>query len=1123
MLRRTISALCFYLLLGGLLAHAGQFLDAPQYTVGTNPQAVAVADFNGDGIPDLAVVNTSSNSVSILLGNGDGTFTAKACPNCTTGSSPAGIAVGNFGNGQMDLVVTNSSANTVSVFLGNGDGTFQTPVSLATGPAPQGVAVGDFNNDGNLDFVVTNSGTSGVGSDTVGVFLGNGSGGFAAQATYSVGNGPTSVVVADFNNDGYPDLAVANKSTGAVISVLLNKGSAAPGTFNSQNQYTVGGTPASITAGDFNGDGHIDLAVANQPISPSLQGTVSVLLNTGTNGAFGTAATYDIGSSPGVSSSPTSIATGVTTSSGSLDLVVTSGNDNAVSVLLNKADGSGTFNNEVRYGTGATPYSAAVATLIPGGKADVVVANSSAGSVSVLMGNGDGTLQSSADFDSGPQPNSVVVGDFNGDGVPDLAFADGDCASCTPNAISVVLGKGDGTFGAQNTFATGTGDTNTYALVAAQFRTSTSPLDIAAVNNKTNNVSILLGNGDGTFVEPAATYAVGSQPAAIAYGDFNQDGYPDLAIANYGSNTISVLLNKGDGSGTFLPAVNYNVGHGPYALARANFNADKYPDLVVVNETDKTVTILLNNADGTGTFSTTTTTYATGLSGSPSSVAVGYFDNSGNLSVAVGDSASTNVSILLGNGDGTFKAYSTVPTGLDAFSLVAADFTGSGIYDLAIAGQSKTGNTQNLVSLLLGNGTGGFSTPTLFPIGSQASTESQSIAFGDFNNDGALDLAVANGLSSDVSILLNTVGTNMSLASSAGNPSYGAPVTFTANIAPSVPGSGNLTGTVTFENGSTPIGSPVTVANGSAALTTSTLPVGSYMISAVYSGNFPSHTTTTPETVVQAGTTSALLSSATAVNLGQSVTFSATISPDTSGTPTGTVTFLDGTTSIGAGTLNGSGVATLTTSSLAAGTQSITASYGGDTNYIASVSAASPVMVTGPAFTLGASALSPASVTAGATSTSTITITPVGGLNPTTVSLACAITPSPSKAPTCSIGTIAANGTATLTVSTTAASTTAMAAHHSSFMYAMWFLMPAMVFGTMLLPKQKRGKLAMFAAILFISAGCMLQSACGGSSGSTSTGTTVAGTPSGAYSITVKGTATGAATQTAGPLTLTVQ
>ncbi len=1114
MLRRVISGLCFFLLLGGLMAHAGQFQDAPQYTVGTNPQGVAVGDFNNDGILDMAVANTGGTTVSVLLGNGDGTFTAKSAP--TAGSSPYGIAVGDFnGDGNLDMAVTNSSSNSVSIFLGNGDGTFAAGVTYAVGTTPQGIAVADFSGDGNLDLVVANSGAG-----TYQLLLGSSTGVFAAQTAHStLVNGPTSVVVGDFNNDGHPDFAIACKSsTASEIVVLLNTAGSL-GTFT-LSAAVVTGIPVSITTGDFDGDGNLDLAVASQPIAPSIQGTVTVLKGAG-NGGFTLKGTYDIGSSPGISSSPTSIATGHFTNSGNLDLVVTAGNDNTLNLLT--GNGDDTFNAEVKYGTGALPYSAVVGDLNGDGKSDVIVANSGAASASVLLGNGNGTFQTRVDAPAGPNVNAVVVGDFNGDHIPDLAFANGDCSGCSANSISVILGNNDGTFKAPNTYptTTGTADVDTYALVTADFN-GDGKLDIAAVNNATTpgQVAILLGNGDGSFQTPIE-YSVGTAPAAIAVGDFNQDGIPDLVVANNGSSSISVLIGKGDG--TFKAAVNYAVGSGPFAVAKGNFNSDIFPDLAVVNETGATVTILLNNGDGTFT---STHTYSTGLS-APGSVAVGTFNADSNLDLAIGDSGSAKVAIFLGNGDGSFAAAVPYATGADVYSLVAHDFNADGFTDLAYAGQVKTAGTVNVAGLLTGKGDGTFNTATvaLFPVGAEATAEAQSIAWGDFNNDGAPDLVIANGLSSTASILLNSGGTQMSLGSSAGNPSYGTPLTLTANIAPSLPGAGTLTGTVTFENGSTPLGPAATITNGVATLTTSTLPVGANSISAIYAGNYQPHTVSNTQNVSQAGTTTTL-SPLAAVNVGQSVTITATVCPGagcpaTGVAPTGTVTFLDGTSAIGMGVVASNGTAAFTTSSLAAGTHSITASYPGDTNYTASVSPAGNLSVTGPGFTLAASALSPGSVSAGASSTSTVTITTTGGLSASSVGLSCAVTPSSGKAPACSIGSINGGGQATLTVSTTAP-TTSMLAHHSSLFYAAWFLLPA--FGMVFMSKPQRNKLIMFAAVLFISAGCIFQSACGGGSPKTgTTTTTVAGTPSGSYSVTVTGASTGLTSQTAGPMTLTVQ
>jgi hypothetical protein len=1107
MLRRTVSGLCFSLFLGGVMAHAGQFLDAPQYTVGTNPQAVAVGDFNGDGKQDMAVVNTTSATVSVLIGNGDGTFKTKV--DYTTGSSPFSIAVGDFnGDGKLDLAVTNSGANTLSIFLGNGDGTFALKSSPATGTAPQGVAVGDFNGDHKIDLVITNSG-----SQTAGVLIGNGDGTFKTEVTYNTLAGPISVVVGDFNGDGKSDFAVANKNTNDKISVYLGNGD---GTFGTQFQYSVGGTPVSITAGDFNGDNKLDLAVAVQTTDSlgNPKGEVSILLGLGT-GSFQTL------SPDNTAAVPTSVATGDFNGDGVLDLVISSGNDNTVSVLI--GNGDGTFKSQINYGTGDIPYSAVVADFNGDGRKDIVVANSGAASVSILLGNGNGTFQTRDDFASGPNVNAVVVADFNGDGILDLAFADSDCvANCQPNAVSVILGNGDGTFQAPNTYSTGTTDTNTYALVAADLN-GDGKIDLAAVNNATGTLSVLLGNGDGTF-QQHVDYTVGAEPASVAVGDFNGDGHPDLVVSNFNSNTLSILINNGDG--TFKPAVSYPVGHGPYSVAAADFNGDKKLDLVVVNESVNNVSVLLGKGDGTFNAATT---YATGTGGNPVALVIGDFNGDKVQDLAIADYITAQVSVLIGNGDGTFQGYKQYSTVANPSAITAGDFNADGKLDLALASTSKAGVPGNLVSLLLGNGDGTFGAPTLFPTGSQAVTEAQSIAAADLNGDGALDLVLANGLSSTATVLLNSQGTQITLSSSAGNPSYGTPLTFTANITASVSGDGTPTGTITFDNGSTALGSAVTIAGGTTTLTTSTLPVGTSTISAIYSGdsNFQKHTVTLVQNVNQAGSNSSLASSLNPSAQSQAVMFTATVASNTTGVPTGTVTFLDGTTALSGAMTLANGVASFSSSSLSVGTHSITTSYSGDTNFTANVSPALSQVVNtlpSPAFTLAASAPSPSSVTAGSSSTSTITITASGGLDPTKVALTCAVAPAASKGPTCAFGSINSGGTATLTISTTA-STTAMAAHRSSMLYAIWLLLPATVFASVLLPRQKRGKLVMLGAIVFISAGCLFQSACGGSpSGSGGGSTSVPGTPSGVYTISVSGSATGATSQTVTPaLTLTVQ
>jgi hypothetical protein len=222
---------------------------------GISPLSIAVGDFNRDGKLDLAVGNWTSNNVSVLLGNGDGTF--QAAVDYATGSEPESVAVGDFnGDGKLDLVISNGLSSNVSVLLGNGDGTFQAAVNYGTGSDSSSVAVGDFNGDGKLDLAVSNSSTS---DDNVSVLLGNGDGTFQPAVNYGVGVSPRALALGDFNGDGKIDLVTANIDSNNV-SVLFGNGD---GTFRASVDYPGGPLPLpeSLAVGDFNGDGRLDLAV----------------------------------------------------------------------------------------------------------------------------------------------------------------------------------------------------------------------------------------------------------------------------------------------------------------------------------------------------------------------------------------------------------------------------------------------------------------------------------------------------------------------------------------------------------------------------------------------------------------------------------------------------------------------------------------------------------------------------------------------------------------------------------------------------------------------------------------------------------------------------------------------
>jgi Bacterial Ig-like domain (group 3)/FG-GAP-like repeat/FG-GAP repeat len=525
----------------------------------------------------------------------------------------------------------------------------------------------------------------------------------------------------------------------------------------------------------------------------------------------------------------------------------------------------------------------------------------------------------------GEGPSAITTGDFNGDGILDLATANG----------AVLLGNGDGTFTEAESLPASVAGSS---IVVGDFNEDGIP-DLAIANEDSNNITVLLGYGDGTFTAPAASLPTGDEPMGIVTADFNGDGIPDLAVANAGSNTITVLLGNGDG--TFIAtsaSASPATGSSPESIAVGDFNGDGIPDLAVANEDSNNVTILLGN--GNGAFTATATSPSTG--DEPTGIVTADFSANGMLDLAVADGG--GVTVLLGDGTGNFVAGATSTLyGDGPVPIVIGDFNGDGIVDLAAV--QSGGMLGGYVDIALGNGSGGF-TPASYDgqvIDDDIGRDGFSVTVGDFNGDGISDLAAPanNGdlTGGQVEVLLAVDQTATATANGIAVPV----ATGTSELVASYPGNSTF-------SASTSVAIPPVLQEG------------------------------TPEITLSVGPNPASLGTLvtlTAVVLGNEVIPTSTPPP----TPTGTVTFYDGSKLLGTGTLNGSGAATLATyatSTFAVGSNSLSASYGGDTNYTAANSAAVALTVTAIGSAVPTVTVTPTATTLASMQTDSVAVSVMG-------------------------------------------------------------------------------------------------------------------------------------------------
>jgi hypothetical protein len=701
MTARARGALLGWLLLSALSAPGGAatcsptiFIEAVAYPAGAPARAVVVADFNGDTNPDVAAAATSPRSVSILLNDGSGGLESPLLVSLP--EDPVAIAAADLrSNGTTDLAVATYSG--VFILLGHGDGTFDSPVLYPSDTFNiSSIAVGQFDANSSPDIVLG----SYYSSNEISLLPGLGDGTFGEPVLTASSPPVVSMTSGDYDGDGSLDLVVSSGNSGFLF-VYPGFGD---GTFGAPSAFIAGSALYGVTTGDFDADGNLDLAVGSGD-------SASVLLGNG-SGGFEAALLYAAGITAG------SLAVADLDQDGILDIVVGESSlffegGNEVSVLHGRGDG--TFDPGAPYLSGGAS-GIATGDLNGDSLPDVVTAG---GSVFVLLGTPDGSLLAVPNSRlNGPTNPNFARGDWNGDGRLDFAWVAG-------NQVLVVEGAEGGRFRPTGTLDFGSLSVQPYGVTAGRFVSSSETADI--VVSTYGDVLLFRGNGDGTFEAPVpilTNFGLG----AIDVGDFDGSGGQDIVVNQGCCGSGSILTLLGNGDGTFQDPVPTPLPEEVYDFVPANLHVDSPPpggnvpeDLVVVTQNNVRV-LLAQGHDGNFQIGATFPTFNT------SAVAVGNFDGGANdLLISTGVAS---VSLYPNTGDGTFEPPVTIALATSGGSVTTGDYDDDSFADFGVVSGSQ-------VLVFLGLGDGHFLSPLVLTTQISAGY----LETGDFAGDGADDLA----------------------------------------------------------------------------------------------------------------------------------------------------------------------------------------------------------------------------------------------------------------------------------------------------------------------------------------------------------------------------------------------
>lgn len=756
----------------------GSFQQDARLPIGTDPHALAAADFNSDGHADL--VSTSFNGLVVQLGAGDGVF---AAPQRIAADQPQAIVAGDFNrDGRPDLAATfpfqgadSRVDHRVGVWLGLGDGTFRDATFYNVGELPLDLVAADFNGDGALDLATANGS-----SNDVSVLLNAGDGGFSIAATLPAGAQPSSIVAADFDTDGLMDLAAANES-GDSVSLWRGMGN---GQFVLGTTLATGDAPSDLIAADLDGDGRIDLVSADRGA-----GALSVLYQE-SNGAYSRKAVTAGEGARG-------LALLRDANEPRARLAVTLDARDRLVVLESTA--ARQWNRTGEYATGRTPIAVVASDANRDGQDDLAVLNAFTSDVTLLLGDGDRFRRTHVSDDALTQ-SAPTFADLNDDGAHDALVVR------QSGEILLRYGRADapGTYDAPRVV-----NPDRPALAVGVLKTADGPL-IAALDRAGDRVSLYQVNaaGDAERVDELLT-PIGATHLAI--GDLNGDQLDDVAVAssdgrlryftasasgNWQSRELTtpaksvaefkmldvdgragadliladsaageVRLFLNSGGAAFAAPLVYRVGAGPYDIAPSandnlaallaqadetamsqrsregtssftfgDFDGDGLPDLLALNAGSNTFALLAGaGANGLGAASV----FSTG--DRPTEAAVGDFNRDGRADLAILLAGEARLAIYLGDGQGGFAAGETYSAGNLPRGLAALDVDADSLVDLVV------GNAFGDLMTYRGRGDGTFG--AFLRAGGD-----MPLAVADLDGDGVPEVIVANEALDHVSV-----------------------------------------------------------------------------------------------------------------------------------------------------------------------------------------------------------------------------------------------------------------------------------------------------------------------------------------------------------------------------------